>query len=150
MIARAGRYGHIDLAVGDLDFLQAGQSLIPVSSLMLQHSTSNPSCRLCSAPLTRTFVDLGMSPPCERFLTADQLDDMEPYFPLRVLVCDSCFLVQLPEHVQPENIFTEYAYFSSYSTSWVEHARQYCESIKERLKLGPHSQVFEVASNDGY
>ena len=107
-------------------------------------------CRLCEAPLSRTFVDLGMSPLCESFLTVDQADQMEPYFPLHVLVCDRCFLVQLQEYVKPEHIFTEYAYFSSFSTSWVEHARKYCDMIKERLGLGPSSQVFEVASNDGY
>jgi SAM-dependent methyltransferase len=107
-------------------------------------------CRLCEAPLSRTFVDLGMSPLCESFLTVDQADQMEPYFPLHVLVCDRCLLVQLQEYVKPEHIFTEYAYFSSYSTSWVEHARQYCVMIKERLSLGPTSQVFEIASNDGY
>jgi len=107
-------------------------------------------CRLCGAPLTTTFVDLGMSPPCERFLPPEHVDDMEPFFPLRTLVCDQCFLVQLPEHVPPEDIFPEYAYFSSFSTSWIEHARRYCEMIRDRLKLGPKSQVFEVASNDGY
>ena len=107
-------------------------------------------CRLCSTPLTTTFVDLGMSPLCESFLPADQLDQMEAYFPLHVLVCGNCFLVQLQEYVQPQHIFAEYAYYSSYSTSWVEHARQYCHMIKERLGLGPASQVFELASNDGY
>jgi hypothetical protein len=107
-------------------------------------------CRLCGAGLKTTFVDLGMSPLCESFLRSEQLDEMEPYFPLHVLVCDSCFLVQLQEYVKPANIFTEYAYFSSYSTSWVEHARRYCEMISARLQLGAHSQVFELASNDGY
>jgi predicted TPR repeat methyltransferase len=91
-----------------------------------------------------------MSPPCESFLTADQLDQMEPYFPLHVLVCGECFLVQLREYVKPEHIFTEYAYFSSFSTSWVEHARKYCYMIKDRFNLGSWSQVFEIASNDGY
>lgn len=108
------------------------------------------ACRLCQAPLTRTFIDLGMSPLCESFLTADQVDRMEAYFPLHVLVCDRCFLVQLQEYVKPESIFTEYAYFSSYATSWVEHARKYCHMIKDRLHLGPGSQVIEIASNDGY
>ena len=75
---------------------------------------------------------------------------MEPFFPLHVLVCDNCFLVQLREYVKPESIFTEYDYFSSYSTSWVEHARQYCEMIKARLKLDQNSQIYEIASNDGY
>jgi SAM-dependent methyltransferase len=91
-----------------------------------------------------------MSPLCQSFLTADQIDQMEPYFPLHVLVCSNCFLVQLQEYVKPEHIFSEYAYFSSYSTSWVEHARRYCEMIRKRLSLGPKSQVFEIASNDGY
>jgi len=110
----------------------------------------NRNCRLCQAPLKTTFIDLGMSPLCESFLTAAQLDHMEPYFPLHVLVCGNCFLVQLREYVKPEHIFTEYAYFSSYSTSWVEHARQYCLMIKDRLGLGSESHVFEIASNDGY
>src|SRR5215510_5989262 len=107
-------------------------------------------CRLCRTPLTTTFIDLGMSPLCESFLPADRLDQMEPYYPLHTLVCGECFLVQLKEYVKPELIFTEYAYFSSYSTSWVEHARRYCETVKTRFALGAHSQVFEIASNDGY
>ena len=105
-------------------------------------------CRLCGARLVTTFVDLGMSPLCESILTADQLDRMEPYFPLHVLVCGECFLVQLQEYVKPEYIFSEYAYFYSYSTSWVEHARKYCNTINDRLDLGPASQVFEIASNN--
>jgi SAM-dependent methyltransferase len=91
-----------------------------------------------------------MSPLCESVLGVDALDQMEPFFPLHVLVCDRCFLVQLREYVKPESIFTEYDYFSSYSTSWVEHAKQYCEMIQSRLKLGPNSDVYEIASNDGY
>jgi 2-polyprenyl-3-methyl-5-hydroxy-6-metoxy-1,4-benzoquinol methylase len=91
-----------------------------------------------------------MSPLCESFLRSDQTDQMEPYFPLRVLVCDECFLVQLQEYVKPAHIFTEYAYFSSFSTSWVEHARRYCEAVVTRFGLGPESKVVEVASNDGY
>jgi hypothetical protein len=82
-------------------------------------------CRFCGAPLRDTVVDLGMSPLCESFLTAGQLDQMEPYYPLHTLVCDKCFLVQLQAYVSPDHIFKEYAYFSSYSTSWVEHARTY-------------------------
>lgn len=120
-------------------------------NLKTSHSRlSNNKCRLCNAALTATFVDLGMSPLCESVLAADQIDQMEPYFPLHVLVCNNCFLVQLREYVKPENIFSEYDYFSSYSTSWVEHARRYCEMIQARLNLGPNSQVFEIASNDGY
>lgn len=108
------------------------------------------ACRLCGARLQHTFVDLGMSPPCESFLQASQVDQMEMYFPLHVLVCDTCFLVQLKEYMSPESIFTEYAYFSSFSTSWVAHAKAYCESITKRLGLGPQSLAVELASNDGY
>ncbi|MGH6943331.1 MAG: methyltransferase domain-containing protein [Geminicoccaceae bacterium] len=107
-------------------------------------------CRLCGDALEHTFVDLGMSPLCESILTAGQLDAMEPYFPLHALVCGNCFLVQLKEYVSPEAIFREYAYFSSYSTTWVAHAKTYCEMIATRLELGADSLVVELASNDGY
>jgi hypothetical protein len=107
-------------------------------------------CRLCRAQLATTFVDLGMSPLCQSFVRGDQIDRMEAYYPLHVLVCSECFLVQLQGYVAPEQIFTEYAYFSSYSTSWVEHARRYCEMVVARFGLGQNSQVFEIASNDGY
>jgi hypothetical protein len=91
-----------------------------------------------------------MSPLCESYISPDQLAEMEPFYPLHVYVCGRCFLVQLQEFVSPGQIFTEYAYFSSYSTSWVEHARRYTEMMIERFKLGPNSKVFEIASNDGY
>jgi SAM-dependent methyltransferase len=107
-------------------------------------------CRLCSAELTHSFVDLGVSPLCESFLTREQLDAMEPFYPLHALVCERCLLVQLKEYVSPESIFREYAYFSSYSQSWVAHARSYCAMITGRLGLGPDSLAVEVASNDGY
>jgi SAM-dependent methyltransferase len=107
-------------------------------------------CRLCSKDLKHDFVDLGMSPLCESFLPADRLDGLEPFFPLHTYVCDSCLLVQLKEYVTPDEIFREYAYFSSYSTSWVEHARKYCVMIKDSLDLGSDSLVVELASNDGY
>jgi hypothetical protein len=109
-----------------------------------------PKCRFCQSPLRRTFVDLGMSPLCESYLPPDRLDEMERFFPLHVRVCDSCFLVQLPEFVSPEEIFTEYAYFSSYSDSWREHAAQYVEMIVSRLHLSERSFVVELGSNDGY
>ncbi len=108
------------------------------------------SCRLCGAGLHHSFVDLGMSPLCESFLKASELEAMEPTFPLHALVCGECFLVQLKEYVSPEHIFREYAYFSSYSTGWVAHAKAYCEMIAKRLGLGPLSLVVEIASNDGY
>jgi C-methyltransferase C-terminal domain/Putative zinc binding domain/Methyltransferase domain len=109
-----------------------------------------PTCRFCAAPLELTVVDLGMSPPCESFLTAEQTRRMEPFFPLHALACERCYLVQLEEFVRPDEIFTEYAYFSAYSTAWVDHAREYVEMITRRLGLGADNLVVELASNDGY
>jgi hypothetical protein len=91
-----------------------------------------------------------MSPLCESFLRADQLNNMEPFYPLHAYVCEQCFLVQLEEYVAPEAIFREYAYFSSYAESWLEHCNRYCDAMTERWRLDAHSQVIEVASNDGY
>src|SRR5262245_44008397 len=107
-------------------------------------------CRFCSAQLKNTFVDLGLSPLCQTHIEADHLHEAEPFYPLHVYVCDRCFLVQLQEFVSPAEIFSEYAYFSSYSSSWVEHARRYAEAMIGRLKLGASSKVMEIASNDGY
>jgi SAM-dependent methyltransferase len=107
-------------------------------------------CRFCASPLVLTVVDLGMSPLCESFLPADRIEQMEPFFPLHVRACERCWLVQLPAFVAPEEIFTEYAYFSAYSTAWVEHARQYVEMLSARLGLGNNDLVVELASNDGY
>ena len=107
-------------------------------------------CIFCRAPLRYTFVDLGMSPLCESYLSPDGLNRMEPFYPLHAYVCERCMLVQLQEYVSPAEIFGEYAYFSSYSDSWVSHMRQYADAIAERLQLGRDSLVVEVASNDGY
>lgn len=112
--------------------------------------SSGPPCRLCGRPLGHTFVDLGKSPLCESFLSEGQLNQMEPFFPLHVQVCDGCFLVQLQAYVSSEEIFREYAYYSSFSESWLAHARDYTDIIVERLGLGPQSFVAELASNDGY
>jgi hypothetical protein len=109
-----------------------------------------PKCRLCGAELTRTFVDLGMSPLCESYVDASRLDAAETFYPLNVRICESCLLVQLPAYVAGEDIFSDYAYFSSYSDSWVAHARNYAEMMTGRLGLTPGSLVTEVASNDGY
>ena len=109
-----------------------------------------PICRLCAAELTHTFVDLGMSPPCESYLTADQLDQGETFYPLHVRVCTDCLLVQLPAYIPAEDIFSHYAYFSSYSDSWVAHAQRFVDTAVERLALTSDSFVVEVASNDGY
>lgn len=111
---------------------------------------SEPSCRLCGQPLTRTFVDLGMSPPCESYLRPDQLDAPETFYPLHARICDNCLLVQLPAYLAGEDIFSDYAYFSSYSDSWVAHAKRFVEDMTSRLSLSSDSLVTEVASNDGY
>ena len=109
-----------------------------------------PACRFCAAPLRHTFVDLGMSPLCESYVPAERVNAMEPFYPLHAKICERCLLVQLEEFVSGEDIFTEYAYFSSYSDSWVAHARAYVEMAVERFGLGPDSLAVEVASNDGY
>jgi len=107
-------------------------------------------CLFCGTPLRHTFVDLGMSPLCESYVSPAHLNSMEPFYPLHVFVCEKCLLVQLQEYVNPADIFSEYAYFSSYSDSWVEHARRYTEMITERLGLNGSSLAVELASNDGY
>lgn len=112
---------------------------------------NGPACRFCANPLSRTFVDLGSSPLCQRHIEPEQWNQMEPFYPLHVYVCEKCFLVQLDEYVSPREIFSdEYAYFSSYSTSWLEHAKRYTEEMTRRFGLGRHSSVVELASNDGY
>ena len=112
--------------------------------------SSLPECRLCGASLTRTFVDLGMSPLCESYVAAQQLDEAEVFYPLHVRLCGSCLLVQLPAYVSGKHIFSDYAYFSSYSDSWVAHAKRYADAMIDRFDLTPASLVIEVASNDGY
>ncbi len=113
-------------------------------------SEFRPNCRFCHTPLQVNFVDLGMSPLCESYISVDQLNKMEPFYPLHSYVCEECFLVQLDEYVSPGEIFTEYAYFSSYSDSWVQHAKDYTEQVIERFGLGVDNKVMEIASNDGY
>ena len=108
------------------------------------------SCRYCAEPLQRTFVDLGMSPLCQTHLDADALDKSEEFFPLHVFICERCLLVQLQQHVTPDRIFTEYAYFSSYVDTLLRHAEAYCEAMTSRFGLNATSRVVEVASNDGY
>lgn len=108
------------------------------------------TCRFCDTPLRRVFVDLGMSPLSNAYLTESQLLDPEPFYPLKVFVCEACFLVQLPEFESPEKIFSDYAYFSSVSDSWLRHCQHYADAMRRRLSLGPRSLVVEVASNDGY
>ena len=115
-----------------------------------QKDTSVAHCRFCSAPLSRTFVDLGMSPLCESFVHPSKKNGVELFYPLHVYVCDQCKLVQLEEYVSPSDIFTEYAYFSSFSDSAVKHAKKYVEMIIQRAALNEDRFVVEIASNDGY
>jgi SAM-dependent methyltransferase len=109
-----------------------------------------PSCRFCGQHLTHTFIDLGMSPLCESYVSVEQLNHMEPFYPHHVYVCQNCFLVQLLEYVSPEKIFSDYAYFSSYSDSWLQHAKAYSNMAIARFGLNSTSNVVEIASNDGY
>ena len=121
-----------------------------VSSTHTQRRGMAKLCRFCAAHLKQTFVDLGMSPLCESYPSADELNRGETYYPLHVYVCERCWLVQLEEYESPEHIFREYAYFSSYSDSWLKHAENYCRNMTQRFSLGANSFVAEVASNDGY
>ena len=116
-----------------------------------QKLSVNFGCRFCGAHLRHLVVDLGKSPLCESFLTADQLNEMEPFYPLQAFVCDQCFLVQVLDHVDGVSIFGgEYAYFSSFSDSWLKHCSDYADNVVERFGLDEQSQIVEVASNDGY
>jgi hypothetical protein len=111
---------------------------------------SGGPCRFCGEPLGRMVVDLGMHPPCQAFVAPGALDEMEPFYPLVTWVCDACWLVQIGEYVSPEEIFSEYGYFSSFSDAWLAHCRDDAHAQIERWGLGPDSLVVEVASNDGY
>ncbi len=112
--------------------------------------TATKTCRFCGAGLQRTFVDLGMSPLCETYPSAAELNHGEVYYPLHVYVCEKCWLVQLEEYESAESIFSDYPYFASYSDSWLKHCEKYCNEMKTRFGLGKQSFVAEVASNDGY
>ncbi len=111
---------------------------------------SAPVCRFCGAALAHSFADLGMSPPSNSYIRPERADRMEPFYPLHAYVCSECFLVQLQAFQTPEEIFGDYAYFSSYSDTWLEHCRDYTEQMIERFALSRASKVVEIASNDGY
>src|SRR5258708_30517271 len=115
-----------------------------------EKSTPIGKCRFCKTPLEHTFVDLGMSPLCEDHVKPDELKEMEPFYPLHAYVCSKCFLVQVEEFVSPSVIFNDYAYFSSYSDSWLSHIKRYTDQVTERFEINPDSLVAELASNDGY
>jgi hypothetical protein len=107
-------------------------------------------CRLCNSNRLTSILDLGATPPCERFLTSDELDSPECTYPLHLRLCEDCLLLQIPALITPEDTFTEYAYFSSYSQSWVEHAGRFVHDALESGRLSIDSKIVEVASNDGY
>lgn len=119
------------------------------SQSVVAHAVAK-QCRFCGTELRQTFIDLGMSPLCETYPSAADLNRGETYYPLRVYVCGRCFLVQLQEYESAESIFSVYPYFSSFSNSWLKHADNYCEKMMQQLGLNTHSFVVEVASNDGY
>src|SRR3990172_398603 len=107
-------------------------------------------CRFCDTQLKYSFADLGLSPLANSYLKREQLYQMEPFYPLQVYVCETCYLVQLPVFEQPEEIFGDYAYFSSYSETWLQHAKSYTEMILNRFLIDSSWSVVEIASNDGY
>ena len=113
-------------------------------------ASTSAYCRSCGATLRHTFVNLGMSPLANSYVKAEQLNETEPFYPLHAYVCAGCFLVQLESIAKPEDIFSDYAYFSSYSDSWLEHARAYTDCVTKRFGLNDKSRVVEIASNDGY
>ncbi|MCU0490986.1 MAG: class I SAM-dependent methyltransferase [Chloroflexaceae bacterium] len=112
--------------------------------------THTSTCRFCSAPLQHVFADLGMSPLSNSYIRPEQHNQMERFYPLRTYVCEQCLLVQLEEFESPDHIFSDYAYFSSYSDTWLQHAKAYTEQMTARFGLNSRSQVVELASNDGY
>ena len=114
------------------------------------HPMPAASCRFCSAPLKRSFADLGMTPLSNSYLTEAQLGCMEPFYPLQALVCEECLLVQLEAYGSPQQIFNNYPYFSSYSDTWLDHASRYARMACDRFSLSGSSHIIEIASNDGY
>jgi hypothetical protein len=126
------------------------QSKLHSDLTMTKSTLHQPPCRFCGALLQNTFVDLGMSPLCQTHIEPHQLNHMEPFYPLHAYVCQKCFLVQLEEYVSPKEIFSDYAYFSSYSDSWVAHAKRYVDTVIERFAIDSSKRAMEIASNDGY
>ena len=121
--------------------------MLPQPSSRQMHT---PTCLGCGAALTRTFIDLGLSPLANNYVPLDKTNIPDSLYPLHARVCDECLLVQVDRVVPPEEIFSEYAYFSSYSESWLNHCKAYAHAMIDRLQLDPESKVVEVGSNDGY
>jgi SAM-dependent methyltransferase len=133
------------------DLVAVGKDMATITlSPPIEQKVVTRACRFCGAGLRQTFVDLGMSPLCETYPSAAQLDRGETYYPLHVYVCTQCLLVQLQEYESAESIFSDYPYFSSYSDSWLRHAGNYCDKMMTQFGLNDQSFVIEVASNDGY
>ena len=110
---------------------------------------TNFSCRFCDSQLDTIFLDLGVTPSANSFLKKENLSS-EKSFPLRVFVCNKCLLVQLPETIDPNELFSDYAYFSSFSETWLKHAEDYVDMVISRFDIKHSSQIMENASNDGY
>jgi SAM-dependent methyltransferase len=125
-------------------------SIGELAAVRPEWDTTGGRCLFCGAELRTTFVDLGVQPLCQTVITAAKANEMEPFYPLHAYVCESCFLVQVGKYVSPEGIFSEYAYFSSYSESWLDHARRFADMAVERFRLSEASTVVEIGSNDGY
>jgi hypothetical protein len=121
-----------------------------VHSHKLEINPFGSKCRFCSHDLNYTVVDLGMSPLCNKQVTPEQVNNLEKFYPLHAYVCENCWLMQVEVFVNPEEIFSDYAYFSSYSATWIEHVRNYTGLMIEKFGLNSNSLVAEIASNDGY
>lgn len=121
-----------------------------VAAKVVPAATNRPMCLACSSPLSRTLVDLGMQPLANSYVPVERADEPEPRFPLHARVCDRCLLVQVDPVQPPENIFVDYAYFSSFSESWLKHCSDYADAMTERFALGTEARIVEIASNDGY
>ena len=140
----------MDIEPGDEKRKQIAALAPPMEIVRTTDSFVDGKCRCCGEPLSKTFIDLGYSPLANSYLNATQLNAAEKSYPLHAFVCDKCLLVQLGEFESPDAIFSDYAYFSSFSSSWVEHARRYCDMMVERFGFGSEHSVIEIASNDGY
>ena len=130
--------------VAELSAAQIGRYEAAVSTMPAR------ACRFCAGPLDESVCDLGMQPPSNAFITSESLEKMECFYPLHAFVCGACFLVQLEEFESPTDIFTEYAYYSSFSSTWLKRAERFAETMTKRLGLDEESLVIEIGSNDGY
>jgi hypothetical protein len=120
------------------------------SPLAQLQSRQHITCRHCNHPLHHSFADLGVSPLANNYIDPEDVARMQRFYPLHAYVCDQCWLTQLPVHVSAEDIFSEYAYFSSFSSSWLLHVSDYADMMTKRWQLGSAHRVIELASNDGY